>query len=184
MPDRLIPDLYGSVESLDEDLLLSGLTVLALDLRDYLTENPSKEAVEYEEAAADVFQREFADFPGSSLEKPLRETNLPGGFAREAKDGTPDLTPLNDRGIIHEWTLNPGRRLLAKFREKFKEVICGKDGPYQQFNNGLVGQAQLPATIVAAVLASGFSMAAIGIPLAVYLAVLLIRAGLKTYCES
>jgi len=49
--------------------------------------------------------------------------------------------------------------------------------------NGLLGQAEIPMAIVRSVLAVGFPTAEIWYPLAVYFSLLLVKAGLKTYCE-
>jgi len=67
---------------------------------------------------------------------------------------------------------------------KFKDTICGKDGPYEQFTKGLVGQAALPSSIASSILAAGFSVETVWYPLAVYLSLLLVKTGLKTYCET
>ena len=94
------------------------------------------------------------------------------------------MSSLISPAIVHEWTFKPGKRLLVKFGVKFKDTICGADGPYEQFTNGLIGQAALPATIAAKILTVGFSAATFWYPLAVYVSVLLVKAGLKTYCEA
>jgi len=77
--------------------------------------------------------------------------------------------------------------LFVKFRDKFgskcKETVCGKDGPYEQFNNGLLGQKALPGAIVGAILVSGFTPVTFWVPLSVYISLLLLKVGLKTYCE-
>jgi len=91
---------------------------------------------------------------------------------------------LFDNQIVHEWTKFPGMKLFMKFSEKFKEVICGKDGPYEKFNNGLIGQADLPVTIAATILSSGISITTFWIPIIVYVSILIVKTNLKVYCES
>lgn len=85
--------------------------------------------------------------------------------------------------LINEWTFLPGKEFFERFKAQWKITICGKDGPYDKFKNGLVGQAELPATLAATVLATGFGAAAFWYPLAIYIALLLIKTGLATYCE-
>jgi hypothetical protein len=185
--EELINKLIEQAKDYDEQLLTAGLTVLSKDLAEYLA---STGRIKGEpEAFLDVYasvmdsDRSFEAY-GSPLFLPLEQAGLPKGFAQAAAEGKPDLSPLGDRSrIVHEWTFHPGKKLFEKFKAKFKETICGKDGPYEQFQNKLLGQAGLPATIVTSIIAAGFSVATVMIPLLVYFALLLVKAGLKTYCE-
>jgi len=63
------------------------------------------------------------------LFEPLERIELPSGFAKAAAEGKLGLAALGDRAIYHEWTRHPGKRLFERFMIKFKETICGKDGP-------------------------------------------------------
>ena len=84
------------------------------------------------------------------------------------------------RGELEESLKDKGKSIFDKFKEKFKEVICSDDGPYGDFCKGKIkDEKSLAAAIVAAILA----ISNIGTMIAVYFAILLIRAGLKTYCE-
>jgi len=186
---------YGSYEELgltftDEDykvgLYYAGLAVLARDMHQYIAEHPREDAglfAEVVSAVHDVESTRYGDgaFPNYAN---LPATSLPTGIAAAADAGKLAILPLGDPAIVHEWTTKTGKRLFVKFGAKFKIVICGPHGPYVQFNNGLVGQAALPTTIVGAILAAGFSAATFWYPLAVYLSLLLIETGLKTYCET
>lgn len=73
-----------------------------------------------------------------------------------------------------------GRRAFVKFRKKLKEVICADDGPYGDFVKGKFKDDKALAGAIVAAMLSG---ATLGIMIAVYLAILVIRVGLKTYCE-
>jgi hypothetical protein len=109
-------------------------------------------------------------------------------LAAGAANGQPTIAPLSSEYIVHEWTVRPGEKLFKRFREKFgpkfKEVVCGKNGFYEQLNKGLLGQDKLPAAIAAQVLLIGFTPATFWYPLALYVGLLLVKTGLKTYCES
>jgi hypothetical protein len=72
---------------------------------------------------------------------------------------------------------------LNKFAKKFKETICGKGGPYEQFKDGLIGQEKLPVVIASSILTAGFTATAFWIPIVVYISLLIIKTGLKVYCE-
>lgn len=181
-------DLINQVKDYDESLLYSGLTILSKDVAEYLATSayPGKDAQLFLEVYMDALnvERDYWSKFGPQLFQSLETAQLPRGFARAATEGRVDLTPLANRNIIHEWLENPGKKLFEKFKGKFRETICGKDGPYEKFVNGLVGQADLPLTIASAVLTAGFSIAAFWIPLVAYFSLLLIKAGLKTYCED
>jgi len=185
--DQKLESIYEQLKDLDESLLFAGLTVVAKDTAEYIATTAQQTGGEmaFHEAYLEGINRE-RDFWGamnSPLYQPLSVSGLPHGFSQGTMLGSPDLGPLHNPAIHHEWTSIPGRDLLEKFGRKFKEVICGKDGPYEKFNNGLVGQADLPITIASSILTAGLSTAAFWYPLAVYLGLLLVKTGLKTYCE-
>jgi len=164
----------------------AGLAVLARDMHHYLAEHPRADAAFFEQVVSLVHSEDSERYGGGAFPnyEGLPTDDLPQGFASAADAGQFIIAPLGDRAIVHEWTFKPGKRLFVKFCSKFNDTICGKDGPYEQFTNGLVGQAALPTTIASAVLAVGFSAATFWYPLAVYLSILLVKTGLKTYCEN
>jgi len=165
----------------------AGLAVLSRDMHRYLAEHPREDAKVFEEVVSLVNgedSRLYGRGAFPSYDGVPEAGTLPQGFALAADTGEFLISSLGDRAIVHEWTFKPGKRLFVKFCSKFKGTICGKDGPYEQFENKLVGQAALPTTIASAVLAAGFSAATFWYPLAVYLSVLLVKTGLKTYCEN
>lgn len=169
--------------------LYAGLAVLARDMHQYLAKHPREDAAIFEDVISLVHTEESRQYGGNAFPDygGLPVEGLPEELASAAAMGHPTVTPLGERDIVHEWTFKPGKRLfvrfLQKFGRKFNETICGKDGPYEQFDEGLLGQAALPATIVSSILAIGFSTATFWYPLAVYLSILLVKTGLKTYCE-
>lgn len=183
MNENLIRDLVSQAKDHDSYLLTAGLAVLSKEVNEYLVENPREDATMFNEVFSAMLVEEKRRFEDSPFFAPLKETGLPTGIAEAAASGAPDLRPLSDPSIVHEWTFGPGEQLLRKFGEKLKDTICGKDGPYRKFKKGLLGQADLPATIVSTILAAGFSAATFWYPLAVYVGLLLIKVGLKTYCE-
>jgi len=117
----------------------------------------------------------------------------PGSTSKELEDAihnfvydgeNTDISLLLDPTIEHEWTKGPGKDLFDRFKEKFKDTICkGPDCPYTKMEKGLIGQADLPATIVATLVASGVAVSTFWIPILVYFALLLVKTGLKMYCE-
>lgn len=186
--ERELKELVEQVKDYDESLLYSGLTILSKDIAEYIATSayPGEDKRLFLEVYTDALnvERDYWSEYGPQVFQSLETAQLPRGFARAATEGRIDITPLADRSIEREWLVNPGKKIFEKFKVKFKETICGKDGPYEKFVNGLVGQADLPITIASAVLTVGFSMATFWFPLAVYFSLLLIKAGLKTYCEE
>ncbi len=176
----------------DKDLtqLYAGLAVLSRDIHQHLVKSPRDDVALFEEVitavSAEERQRYGAKaFPYDDPKFPYKTelSKFPSDLAVKAASGKPTVEPLGHANICHEWTVKVGKKLLLKFSEKFKSVICGKDGPYEQFEKGLLNQATLPTTIVASILTAGFSTATFWCPLAVYIALLLVKTGLKTYCE-
>lgn len=165
--------------------LYAGLSVLTRDMYLYLVDRSRDDAALFKDVISEVSKEErklhgdhaFPDYKGLDLKF------FPKQLASEAAMGSMTLKPLGDRNIVHEWTFKPGKRLFIKFSVKFRDTICGADGPYEKFENGLIGQADLPKSIAATVLLAGFSAATFWYPLAIYLSILLVKTGLKTYCE-
>jgi hypothetical protein len=184
---ELIEETIKKCEKLDESELTAGLFILSKDYHEYLSENPRTDEEDdklFVEVYSEYLYEASHTFSRSQSAKSLQDAGLPYGIVKKALNNEIDITALRDRNIIvHEWTIEPGRKLFEKFKRKFKNTICDPDGPYDQFNKGLVGQKELPAVIVASILSSGFTLVAFWIPLAVYCALLLIKIGLKMYCE-
>lgn len=183
-----IAELVDQAKGRDEQMLLSGLTVLTKDLAEYFaaTGHGGEDAQLLHGVYSGALgkERDYWMTHGPQLFQTLREAGLPQGFAADAVHGRPDLTRLSDTTIVHEWTSGPGRDLLERFGASFKDTICGTDGPYEQLQNGLLGQAGLPASIAASIVTSGLASGTFWLPLAVYLGLLISKATLKTYCES
>ena len=170
--------------------IYAGLAVLSRDIHQYLSKNPRDDVSLFEDVitAVSIVERQRYNTGAFPYDDPqfLYKTELsqfPSDLAAKAAGGKPTVVPLGDVNLRHEWTVKVGKKLFLKFGEKFKSVICGKDGPYEQFEKGLLKQATLPTTIVSAILTAGFSTATFWYPLAIYITLLLIKTGLKTYCE-
>ncbi|OGO18555.1 MAG: hypothetical protein A2Z15_08915 [Chloroflexi bacterium RBG_16_50_11] len=170
--------------------LYAGLTVLSRDIHQYLSEYPRDDGNLFENVITAVSGEErlrygSGAFPynDSYFTHKIELSSFPTDLAKKAAEGNPNIESLGNANIRHEWTVKVGKKLFLKFGEKFKSVICGKDGPHEQLENKLLNQATLPAAIVSAILTNGFSTATFWYPLAVYIALLLVKTGLKTYCE-
>jgi hypothetical protein len=173
-----------------------GLAVLVRDMHRYLETHPRDDSTLFHDVVTAVHTDDAARygsdaaFPNYGGRLANEAEALPVGMAAAADQGHPTLKALsNNPSIVHEWTFKPGKRLfnhfLQKFGREFKEVICGDGGPYQQVmkDDGLLGQANLPNVIAGTLLTGVFGGATFWAPLAVYIAILLVKTGLKTFCE-
>lgn len=172
------------LEPANKAQLDAGFGLLVKDYARYLESHPRDDAGGFWRVYRAFSEEETAGYGGSPFFQSAAETGVPAGLAEKAAAGEFDVAPLLDPSIEHEWLMIPGQRLLRRFAAEFKEVICGDGGPYQQFKNGLVGQEELPKVIAASVLAAGFSIAVFWYPLVVYIGLLLVKAGLATYCKT
>ncbi|MDY0391683.1 hypothetical protein [Desulfobulbus oligotrophicus] len=186
--EALLHNLMEQAKDHDFSMLCAGLTVLTKDAAEYLaaTGKSGRDVRLFQDLYSKGLstERHYWEEFGSEVFKPLQIAGLPSGFTAAAEAGHVDLSPISDPAILHEWTRFPGRDLLKRFSAKFRETICGKDGPYEKFQNGLIGQADLPLAIAATILTNGLSAATFWYPIAIYIALLLSKTALKTYCET
>jgi len=183
-----VEDLVKQAENLSEDQLYAGLTILSNGAMSVLHTH------QIDRNDGEIFRALTGELewqrmvtwswsplwnPGSSnkaLEDAIHDFHYDG-------ENT-DISFLMDPSIEHEWTKGPGKDLFELFKKKFKDTICkGPDSPYTKMEKGLVGQADLPAVIVATLIASGIAISTFWIPILVYFALLLVKTGLKMYCE-
>lgn len=197
----------GKFVFLEEDLplglLYAGLAILARDMYLYILKNPRKDAelfkkvvecVNIEETALYVdraFPYYHKDLFGvNELPDVLDVTSGTPSFEVPFGPGCPtiNIEPLKNPSIIHEWTVKPGKKLfvtfLKRFGRNFKETICGKDGVYEEIKTNKLQKDALPTVIVTAIITAGFSPQTFWYPIAVYITLILLKVGLKTYCES
>ena len=131
--ERELKEIVEQFKDYDESLLYSGLTILSKDIAEYLATSayPGEDKQLFLEVYTDALnvERDYWLKFGPQVFQSLETAQLPQGFARAATEGRFDLAPLADRSIEHEWLMYPGKELFEKFKVKFKETICGKDGP-------------------------------------------------------
>ena len=190
-----INNAYGGSR---DSYLYSGMGVLARDMYYYLSLHPRSDAklfqdiiplvIEEEKKAQEYVEGYFSDnkspFPYDDSE--IGVLKLPKGIVEAAAGGKIDISALYTDNIIHEWTSFTGRILFQRFNSKFKGVICGKGGPYEQFNKGVISEKGLPMSIIIiiGVATHGFSNDTFWIPIILYFSVILVRVGLKEYCKA
>ncbi len=162
-------------------LLYSGLALVSRDLHGRLTTQPRADAALFERVVGEVSRAEerlhgASAFPAYAG---LPTADLPTDLA-----GTTSIERLADASIVHEWTLKPGKRLFTAFSEEFRDTLCGKRGLYEQLKEGKLGASELMSAAVLTIMATGFAIDALWLPLCAYLAVLLVRTGLHEFCGA
>jgi hypothetical protein len=169
--------------------------VLARDMYYYLSIHPRSDAKLFQDMIPSVIEEEKKErydaglWPDNRLPFPydgsaIAVQKLPKGIVEAAVEGKIDISALYNDTIIHEWTSFTGRIFFRKFKSKFKEVICGKGGPYEQLNKGLMDKGAPATAIFVEVTKNQFSYDTFWIPILVYFAALLVKTGLKVYCEE
>jgi hypothetical protein len=184
-PETYIKNVISQVERFNEKQLFAGLTLMCKDI---LNDSSKTKNSDLAVVIDDFFKEEQGLFGVTPLfhEEPVYKMSGASGIPLKKGWYNGEIVSLlNDPAIIHEWTELPGQRLFDKFKVKFKDILCkGEDCIYTKMEKGLLGQADLPATIVSTILTAGISASTFWIPIIVYFALLLIKTGLKTYCEA
>jgi hypothetical protein len=168
-----IQELIKSAEGLDESHLYAGLTVMCREMT-LSGQSPECPALNAMKAGFDVDKEYWKQ------NSPLWDPQSLPKFDFQAAS----FSQLQG-DILHEWTHLPGQRLLQSFAKEFRKTLCkGKDSLHYKLNHGLLNQADLPATIVATILASGMATGAVWVPILVYVALLISKTGLNVYCKA
>lgn len=171
-----IKGLIEQLRDLNERELYAGLAVLASGYKADWIKNIQCEVVP-------KIKKSFPNSPYLSEESKqacrdmvARVTNTDENVRRKALE---ELRTV----FVTDYYVEPGRLFFEDLGKKLKGVICkGSDSPYERFKNGLLEQPDLPAAIVGEVRAKD-DLAIVYIPLLVYFALLVVKIGLKAYCE-
>ncbi len=197
--EEAIEDLAQSISSFPRENLLAAISILVADLDQFKNELDPHDAAFFTETFEPIIAEERRDHGGRTIFTPENKGRLATGIAeayvkraprnRRAFGWRHTLDPMHQSmlasdEIINELTIGTGARISAKFAEKCKDVICGKSGPYEMFVKHSASQKALEAKIGVAILGLGIATWSPLVPLVTYLAVLLVKAGLKTLCES
>jgi len=170
--------------------LYAGLAVLVRDIHQHLWRYPRSDALLFMEMFSPVNAEESTRLRSAALPKPLgpRLKNASTPLSSAAALGQPTVAALGGSDVIHEWTFKPGKKLFVRFLQKsgariIQTVFC-RDGPYEQFNKGMLDQNALSVTIAGIILAKSFSPQIFWYALAVYLSLLLIKTSARAFCAS
>ena len=181
-----IQEIIDQVQHLPENQLYAGLTLLANSAKNYNGNIDRDDGEIFRILSGELEWQRKATWSWSPLWNPGNTNKALEDSMHDFiyEGANTDINLLLDPSIEHEWLMGPGKELFERFKTKFKVVICkGPDSPYMKMERGLIGQDDLPATIVASLLAAGISVSTFWIPILVYFSLLLVKTGLKMYCE-
>jgi hypothetical protein len=184
----------GDLEFTKEDekiaVYYASLSVVVQDMNRNHSELPQKDREDLEDIISSVKKIEQELHPNSSFPYDQENfifkehvSNFPK-VAKKASLGKPTLKEFGTPDIIHEWTVKPGKRILIKFLKKFaknlKKEICGNE----KYIN-LLGkdETKLVTQVASAIITLSLSSISFWLPFVALIAIILVRAGLKTLCE-
>jgi hypothetical protein len=108
---------------------------------------------------------------------------FPADLARKAAEGNPSVEGLDNDKIRHEWTVKTGKRIflrfLFEFGNKIKDHICEYYKSHETESKDLVKEINRILLVRA-----GLFTESVWIPIAGFIAVLLVKKGLDKFCEG
>jgi hypothetical protein len=175
-------------DDMDLTQLYAALSVYSKNAMEYTRQHPEKE----EPMLMDVFTlinlEETARFRNNAFpytDEAFSYKNelafFPHDLAQKAADGNPSVEGLENDKIRHEWTVKTGKRIflrfLFEFGNKIKEHICEYYLSHQTESKDLVKEINRILLVRA-----GLFTESLWIPIAGFIAVLLVKKGLDKFC--
>jgi hypothetical protein len=185
-PDDYIKGIVNQINRLPDQQLYAGLAIICKDLLSDSNKYSSLKNQDLMTIIEEFFKEEQTESPSSELltEEPVYRTSGSTGNAIKLGWYNGEISSLLlDNSICHPWTILPGQKLFEKFKLKFKGFICeGPDSPYEKSKKNTEGD--ITTTLVGALLSKCPPVNSFWVPVLAYFAVLLIKTGLKVYCEG
>jgi len=108
---------------------------------------------------------------------------FPGALAQKAEEGNPSVEGLQDEKLRHEWTVKTGKRIflrfLFEFGQKIKDNVCDYYVSHESESKDLVKEINRILLVRA-----GLFTQSLWIPVAGFIAVLLVRKGVDRFCKG
>jgi hypothetical protein len=108
---------------------------------------------------------------------------FPADLARQAAEGNPSVKGLDNEKIRHEWTVKTGKRIflrfLFEFGNKIKDPVCKYYNSHESESKDLVKEINRILLVRAGLFAES-----VWIPVAGFIAVLLVKKGLDNFCKG
>jgi len=119
--------------------------------------------------------------PGFSYKNEL--AFFPNDLAQQAAEGNPSVNGLDNENIRHEWTVKTGKRIflrfLFEFGNKIEDHICNYYKSHESESKDLVKEINRILLVRA-----GLFTESVWIPIAGFVAVLLVKKGLDKFCKG
>lgn len=175
-------------EDMELTQLYAALSVYSKNVMEYAQQHPDQE----EDQLMDVFNlvnlEETARFRNNAF--PYHDAGFsykdelaffPADLAWKAAEGNLSVEGLNNEKIRHEWTVKTGKRIflrfLFEFGQKIKDHVCEYYTSHQSEPKDLVKEINRILLVRA-----GLFTESIWIPIAGFIAVLLVKKGLDKFC--
>jgi hypothetical protein len=108
---------------------------------------------------------------------------FPTDLAQKAAEGNPSVKGLDHENIRHEWTVKTGKRIflrfLFEFGNKIKDQLCEYYKSHESESKDIVKEINRILLVRA-----GMFTESVWIPIAGFIAVLLVKKGLDKFCEG
>jgi hypothetical protein len=170
--------------------LYAALSVYSRSVMEYVQHHPEQKELLLVDVFTLVNREETARFRNNAFpynDKDFSYKNelalFPGDLAQKAAEGNPSAEGLNNENIRHEWTVKTGKRIflrfLFEFGGKIKDPICDYYKSHVTESKDLVREINRIL-----LLRAGLFTESVWIPIAGFIAVLLVRKGLDKFCEG
>lgn len=185
-------------EDLNAVVYYAGLAILCRDINASLSELPKEDSNLFKDVISSVHEDDKKKWSTSAFPYDDKEFPMKNWLATLPKLKTLTADPassislirsVGEDNLVHEWTVKPGIRLFLKFIDKFgrkfKESICeGENCPYDLFQKNIgLSTIHQKCVEIAVMAATAASSALIWYPIAGYVGFILVKTGLKMYCE-
>jgi hypothetical protein len=170
--------------------LYAALAVYSKNALDYTRQHPEQKDLLLMDVFTLVNREETARFrnnafPYSDEAFPYKRelAFFPTDLAEKAAGGNPSVKGLDNVKIRHEWTVKTGKRIflrfLFEFGSKIKEHVCEYYKTHEGESKELVKEINRILLVRA-----GLFTESIWIPIAGFIAVLLVKKGLDAFCKG
>ena len=181
---KMVPDDMNLTQ------LYAALSVYSRNAMDYAHQHPDQKDPLLMDVFTLVNREETARFRNNAF--PYNDDGFsyknelaffPADLARKAAEGNPTVEGLDNEKIRHEWTVKTGKRIflrfLFEFGQKIKDSVCEYYKSHESESKDLVKEINKILLVRA-----GMFTESIWIPVAGFIAVLLVKKGLDKFCKD
>jgi hypothetical protein len=170
--------------------LYAALAVYSKNAMEFAQQHPEQKEVELMDVFSLISLEETARYRNNAF--PYTDAGFsykndlaffPGDLAQKASQGNLSIEGLDNEKIRHEWTVKTGKRIflrfLFEFGQKIKEHVCEYYTSHENESKDLVKEINRILLVRA-----GLFTESLWIPIAGFIAVLLVKKGLDKFCKG